>query len=213
MSEPRSGDWIQTYTGRKMYPLDPRPEDFNCRDIAHSLAFQCRFGGHVRNFYSIAEHCILLSYTVSPENALWALLHDATEAFVVDVPRPVKRMLTNYKEIEDNITKVMVEVYSLAPDMPEEVRDADYRILLTERNRLMHTYHEWSGEKEGFTPLELLFPIQCWEPHVAELWYLDRLEQLTDPQWSLDRETSLRDHVINQLHPIQKRIGWSWTAS
>src|SRR5271165_7548492 len=87
----RKGDWIQTYTGRVMYPLDPRPEEINIIDIAHALSNLCRFTGHVRTFYSVAEHSVRVSQHCDPKDALWGLLHDASEAYLADMSRPMKR--------------------------------------------------------------------------------------------------------------------------
>src|SRR4051812_20612492 len=87
------GDWMQTYTGRAFWPLDAQPEDVDPLDIAAALSMLCRYGGHVSRFYSVAEHCLLMSEAVAPEHALWALLHDATEAYMGDMVRPLKRQM------------------------------------------------------------------------------------------------------------------------
>lgn len=97
------GDWIQTYSGRAFYPLAPYPQDVCIEDIAHALSQLCRFGGHCRRFYSVAEHSVLLSRVVVPEFQLWALLHDASEAYLVDVPRPIKKQLPAYVEAERRV--------------------------------------------------------------------------------------------------------------
>jgi uncharacterized protein len=99
----RTGDWIQTYTGKQFWPLSPLPEDIVIEDIAHALSMQCRFGGHVRTFYSVAQHSVHVSLLVEPQYALWGLLHDAAEAYLVDLPRPIKKfseMGLLYQEIE-----------------------------------------------------------------------------------------------------------------
>lgn len=136
------GNFIQTYTGKQFWPLDPRPEDFDMNDIAHSLAYQCRYAGHCRQFYSVAEHCFFISAWIFVEThdrkvALAALLHDAPEAYIVDVPRPLKGSLQGYKEIEQNIWLQLADRYELDPVLPEIVKKADERILIDERNQNM----------------------------------------------------------------------------
>jgi hypothetical protein len=100
---PRTGDFMQTYTGRQYWPMDPRPHEVYIEDIAHSLSLQCRYAGHCIKFYSVAEHSVLiarhLAATRAPEVAFAGLLHDAPEAYCVDIPRPLKPYLTNYKAI------------------------------------------------------------------------------------------------------------------
>src|SRR5689334_14267678 len=90
----RTHDWIRTYTGRKFYLFDSGPEDVEIEDIAHALSMQCRYNGHVQRFYSVAEHSCYVSAIVAAEMgnakydinvALWALLHDASEAYLGDV--------------------------------------------------------------------------------------------------------------------------------
>ena len=170
------GDWMQTFTGRQFYPLDPRPDEIDPADIGHALSLLCRYGGHVDRFYSVAEHCVLMSKSVAPEHALAALLHDATEAYVVDVPRPLKRYLDGYREIEAAVWGAICVRFHVAGDLPKEVKDADDRILLTERNALMsRTRHAWA--QESLDPLDVV--ITGWSPPEAERRYLNRLTALT----------------------------------
>src|SRR5690606_29748913 len=96
----RKGDWMQTFTGRRFWPLDPRPDEICIEDIAHALSMQCRYAGHCLSFYSVAEHSVLLSQHVAEPFRRWALLHDASEAYLVDVPRPIKGDLSNYRAVE-----------------------------------------------------------------------------------------------------------------
>jgi hypothetical protein len=170
------GDWMQTNSGRRFYPLDPQPHEVDPEDIAHALSLLCRYGGHVDRFYSVAEHCVLMSEAVAPEHALAALLHDATEAYVVDVPRPLKRVLTGYRDIELATWVAICMRFRIAPDLPAEVKDADNRILLTERKALMRLAEPW-GIDDLFTPLEVT--ITGWAPADAEQRYWERLEELT----------------------------------
>lgn len=176
------GDWMQTFTGRRFYPLDPRPDEIDPEDIAHALSLLCRYGGHVDRFYSVAEHCVLMSEWVAPENALAALLHDATEAYVVDVPRPLKRQLPDYQRIEEQVWFAIAYRFRLRLPMPfvlpAEVKVADDRILLTERNELMPRAGLWAQDGE-MDPLPVT--ITGWSPAEAERRYLDRLLALWGP--------------------------------
>jgi uncharacterized protein len=90
----RNGAWIQTVTGKQFWPMDAQPEEVDIEDIAHALSLPCRFNGHCKQFYSVAEHSIHVSRVVSNENAARGLLHDAAEAYLSYIPQPVKRELT-----------------------------------------------------------------------------------------------------------------------
>jgi len=177
--EVRIGDWMQTYTGRAFYPLDPRQAEIDPIDIAHGLSMTCRYNGHVSRFYSVAEHCVKMSEAVSPENALWALLHDATESYVGDVIRPLKKHLPDYVDIEDHLMRVICARFGLTVfEMPAEVKAADNRILLTERAALLGpTPLPWHSSLEDLDPLPV--KIDAWDPPMAEAVYLMRLNELT----------------------------------
>lgn len=169
------GDWMQTFSGRRFYPLSPRPDEVDPADIAHALSLLCRYGGHVDRFYSVAEHCVLMSQAVAPEHALAALLHDATEAYVVDVPRPLKLQLAGYREIEDQVWLAIAYRFGLDVELPASVKDADNRILLTERAALMPRAERW-GVDDTHQALEVV--IAGWSPAEAELAYRRRLDEL-----------------------------------
>ena len=134
------GNWIETVSGRQFWPLDPKPEDVFLLDIVIPLRNMCRYGGHVESFYSVAQHSVLVSRVVRPELALRALMHDAAEAYLVDVPRPIKCMLTNYKDMEKAIAGAIAVFMgyeeSWLTDFPQEIHDADNGILLAERKSL-----------------------------------------------------------------------------
>lgn len=133
----RHGDWMQTFTGVQYWPVDPRPDDVCIEDIAHALSNICRYAGHCKSFYSVAEHSVYVSLIVPPEHALTALLHDATEAYIVDVPRPLKRFLTNYKDIEQANWVAIADHFSLPHDIPQCVKDADNAVLYAEKEYVM----------------------------------------------------------------------------
>lgn len=178
LREERAGDWMQTYTGIAFFPLDPRVADIDPDDIAHALAMICRYGGHTRRFYTVAEHCVKMSQAVSPENALWALLHDATEAYVGDMIRPLKRQILQYRDIERNLMDHICARFDLDPTEPEEVYEADNRILLDERAALMVTPPPlpWHQDEAKVEPLGV--GIECWPPARAFHEYNNRLNHL-----------------------------------
>jgi uncharacterized protein len=183
--EPRVGNWMQTYSGRAFWPLDPRAEEIDPLDIAHALGMLCRYGGHVRRFYSVAEHCVLMSEwaekVAGPKVALWALLHDATEAYVGDMVRPLKQMMPDYAAVEDRLMRVICLRFHIPFVAPPEVHEADNRILLTERTALMvmpPPLH-W-GPLEELEPLPV--QVQYWTPVQAEIAYTNRLDTLIRQQ-------------------------------
>lgn len=169
------GDWMQTYTGRQFYPMDPRPEDVDILDIAHALSMLCRYNGHVQRFYSVAEHCVHLSNAVAPEHALWALLHDGTEAYVGDMVRPLKRSMPEYCAAEDRVEEAIALRFGLRYPKPPEVKIADTGILLNEREALLSAPpRPWS---DSGPRLDII--IQAWAPDRAKSEYLARFAELT----------------------------------
>jgi hypothetical protein len=121
----RVGDWIQTYSGRQFWPLDPRVEDVHLEDIAHALSNVCRYTGHVREFYSVAEHSVHVSWSCEPEDALWGLLHDASEAYLADMARPVKQNMPVYVAAERLVPwcwSVEPLAYVIEPWSPKEAK-------------------------------------------------------------------------------------------
>lgn len=189
----RYGDWFQTFTGRQFWPLDPRPEDIDVRDIAHSLSCQNRFAGHAREPYSVAEHSLRVMYAIDAEPALGlrrgnelrlaALLHDATEAYLVDVPRPVKRApeLTGYREAEKRLARV-IEVWAKLPtgslDAPE-VKRADAVLLMTEARDMMTEPPAPWGTAQGLSIEPLWARIKPWSWQSAEQEFLLEFAELT----------------------------------
>lgn len=135
----RLGDWIQTYTGRQFWPLDPRPEEIFIEDIAHALSMLCRYGGHCEWFYPVGQHSVYVMHQLPPEYQLWGLMHDAAEAYLVDVPRPVKVHLYEYKVIEQRLEKAIAQRFGFPEDFATHkiVKDADNSVLLAEKMRLM----------------------------------------------------------------------------
>lgn len=160
----RRGNWISTYAGRQFWPLDPRPEEIFLDDIAHSLSMQTRFTGHMIAFYSIAEHSKRCSNVAAGlmvqmghcntvpywEAILWALLHDASEAYLCDVARPVKHLpeMAAYRDAEKAIELAIAVRFKLPVTMPAVVKEADEIMLVTEARDLMRAFDEkWSHWK------------------------------------------------------------------
>jgi len=169
MSE-RRGDSIRTHLGEYFYPLDPRVEEIHIGDIAHALANLCRFTGHTRVFYSVAEHSVRVSWAVSRQYALWGLLHDASEAYLVDVPRPLKRLpeFAEYRIAEQRLMRAICERFRLPPDEPAPVKFYDSVLLATEKRDLMPP--STRNEEHANPPLEE--KIEPWDPRGAKNAFL-----------------------------------------
>lgn len=171
-----SDAWIQTYSGRRFNPTNPVPDAIVIQDIAHPLSNQCRFSGHCKKFYSVAQHCVLASYICNFEDALWALLHDATEAYLVDVPRPLKQsgLFGAYIEFEAKMTAAICERFGLNPVEPVSVKRADKIMLSTEARDLMGPLRvDWGPIGDA-----LPFTIEPWSPKEAEERFLKRFFEL-----------------------------------
>jgi hypothetical protein len=174
----RSGDWIITFRSVQFFPLDPRVEEIHLEDIAHSLSNQCRFAGHCKSFYSVAQHSVLVSRRVPVEHARWGLLHDAAEAYLVDLPRPIKRcsaMGDLYREIEARLMRAICERFGLPFGEPPEVKAIDNAMLMTEKRDVMPPSPvEWHCTDEKALP-EIIVP---WSPTEAEARFLGRASGL-----------------------------------
>lgn len=156
-------NFIQLYSGKSMYFLEPKEEDIDIFDIAHTLSLLCRYGGHCREFYSVAQHSVHCAEQASPENKLEALLHDATEAYLVDMPRPIKQVLPGYKDIERNLDIVIRKKFDLPDVMTPEVHYIDNAVLATEKRDLMQpSERPWAD-----LPPPYEFKITPWTPEVA----------------------------------------------
>lgn len=172
------GATIETYTGLQFHILEPHPEEVNITDIAHALSMLCRFTGHTRFYYSVAQHSYLASFLVPPQFQLEALLHDASEAYIGDMSRPLKHFSECgrlYLEIEAKIEAVIKKKFGLPPTMSPEVKEADNSLLYAEKKALMEPCdwtHTWGKYEEIDTT------IQPWEPQYAEAQFLRRYRQL-----------------------------------
>lgn len=167
--------WINTYTGRKFYPLDPDPDQIDIRDIAHALAAVPRYAGMTASPLSVAQHSVILSHLVSPENALWALLHDASEAYLGDVPRPLKRLpaMAAYRDAEMRLMAAVASHFGLPLPEPAEVKKLDGRMIPTEAAQVFTRRHpDWHNRVDPIPGVV----IRCQRPPIAERLFLKRFE-------------------------------------
>lgn len=163
-----NGGWLNTYSGHKFYPLDPDPGVIRIDDIAHALSNLCRYNGQTPKFYSVAEHSVrLATYTADPNLARFLLLHDASEAYLADIPSPLKVLpcFSEYREHEKRLQATIYRWFDLDPMCePSAVHDLDRGILSDEATALFGTrrHPEWIGPTSlgivatdwGWTPLE-----------------------------------------------------------
>ena len=175
----RVGEWLQTYTGRAFYPFDPRPEDICIEDIAHALAHLCRFGGHSREFYSVAQHSVLVSCLVPERYALAGLLHDATEAYCGDLVRSIKSWQPGYRAMEADIYEAIRTKFDLPEELPPEVHYADNVALATEKRDLMGPAPQPWGLKHEPSP-NVIVPLS---PTAAKFAFERRFEELNGKDW------------------------------
>lgn len=141
--------------------LDPEGSDFTLGDVAHGLGRVCRFAGQTNRFYSVAEHCFHVARLVPVEHARAALLHDASEAFIGDVTRPLKALLPDYRAIEARVEEAIAARFlspaerALGGLKASPIKGADLAMCLVEARELMPTAPGyWSGLPVDPTHLE-----------------------------------------------------------
>lgn len=170
--------YTQTFRGGIICPEDPDPLHIYIEDIAHALAQQPRFGGHLRQKLSVAQHCVLVSQYSLPKDALWGLLHDASEAYIADICRPVKKGLIGYKEAEDKLMAAVCERFALDPKMPDSVKYADDLLICIESNQFlaplrMEIWKTWPHDPTRYDKIE-----GPWGWEEAERRFLARFKEL-----------------------------------
>src|SRR5215211_56941 len=179
---PAAGPYLQTVSGRWVNPFDPDPQQLDAGDIARALANQCRFGGHSRVFYSVAQHSVIVSRLVEErggdvEDVFAALMHDATEAYLGDMPHPLKHrspLGAEFKAAEDHLEQAIRARFRIKPDVPE-IKRADRALLATERRAFSAETWHWP-ELEGVEPLAL--ELTAWSPDEAARAFAERYAEL-----------------------------------
>lgn len=176
--------WIQTHSGKAFYPLEPRMQDIDIKDISHALSNLCRFTGHCKTAYSVGQHSVLcvwfgsLNYTLTREEKLYLLLHDGSEAYLGDVSSPIKysEYMKEYLKLEYTLQSMIYTKYGLSEKVPDVVAEIDARMLATEKRDLVTPGPEWSGLAKPFPQI-----ITPWQPKVTRHYFLDLFDKLWHP--------------------------------
>jgi uncharacterized protein len=172
---------INTFTGKRFFLLEPIIKDIDIRDIAHALAMQCRWTGHSKYHYSVAQHSVYCSQICPKKYALRLLLHDASEAYISDISRPLKHY-TNagiaYRRQEKIIQDAVMRRFGLPIREPAIVHEVDNQVLFTEREQLMSNFNwdESLSIHEDFGKADI--KIRKWTPEHAERMFLKRFKEL-----------------------------------
>ena len=160
-----STDCIRTYTGKYLDVFNPDPEQICIEDIAHALANQCRFSGHTRTFYSVVQHSVMVARRVPDRFKLQALMHDASEAYMLDIPTPIKLKLPDYMVAEKNLMHCIATKFGFSWPMHACVNEADKLELQSDWHYLM-----------DYNPGH----IDCWKPDDAEHEFLYLFRKYSD---------------------------------
>ena len=176
--------WICTYSGRQFDPFNLKPDDIQIEDIAHALALTCRFGGHVKSMYSVAQHCVIgaleLEKTVGKGAAKVFLLHDASEAYLTDLARPFKmesKLGEHYREWEYKLQQAIYNHYGVSELLwHDEIKRMDNCLCITEKRDLLvnSKYQVWEGD----WPDPLPYTIVPWTWEEAEYVYYETFNRL-----------------------------------
>ena len=198
----RKKDWILTWTGQEVNPFNMTVDQIDIRDIARALSMQCRYNGHISDFYSVAEHSILISYALerdeySLNTQKHGLLHDASEAYIGDIPTPIKAQLSTVKLCENEIHKLVAEKFNIE-DSPI-VHEYDKRIISDERSAfipLAESHWEWPYKKLNVLPVGM-------SPRTAEKNFLIRYCELFNEDYQVLRPSWDRENP----YPYNKGVG------
>lgn len=167
-------DFIRLHSGRKFHILRPTIKDINIRDISWALSHICRFTGHTREFYSVAQHCCHVSDILPDEFKLHGLLHDSQESVCQDLAQPIKQYLPQYNEMEVRIEKLVAKKFGLAFPMPAAVKSADMILLVTEMRDMMKNT---DYKMHPFSPLTER--LHAWDSLKARCEFMKRFNRLS----------------------------------
>ena len=170
-------DYVSTFSGNRFYPLRPHIDKVVIEDIAHGLAYQCRFNGQTQVFYSVAQHSLIVASLVPPRMRLAALLHDAAEAYLGDMVKPLKVLLPEFAALEDKVSAIIAATYGLDFSDYAPIKRADLIALATEKRDLMpHSAERWAY-LDGIAPLPGI--IDAMGPAEAKQRFLQAFAELS----------------------------------
>ncbi|NBV87921.1 MAG: metal-dependent phosphohydrolase [Betaproteobacteria bacterium] len=166
---------MQTFTGALVDLAAFTSDHVRLPDIAHALSLVNRFTGHTVVPYTVAQHSVVVSRLCPPEHALWGLLHDASEAYLGDVARPLKHLLREYRELEAHVQREIARRFGLQWPMPECVHEADMRALLAEKEWLLSVQHDW-----GMQAAPIASPQVAWSWQESKEAFTKRAKELLE---------------------------------
>lgn len=186
--------YIQTFNGSRFYMARP---EFDIEEMAHALSMQCRFTGHVRRFYSVAEHCVIASRLVQdhpgvfklPATPYEALMHDAHEAYVSDIASPWKVLIPDYRAMEHKLELAMRRHFGLPDKMSEGAKLADWVMLFAEAQTLLTpgVSDDWLVPSDDFRSIAqplidtYKYAPNSWTPTEAKAEFLRRYDAIRNP--------------------------------
>lgn len=170
------GPTILLFGGSYFDFMAPETSDFTIDDIAHGLAMTCRFAGQCGRHYSVAQHSVHVSQLVPVRHAYQGLMHDAAEAFVGDMAKPLKVMLPDYRSIEKHVEDAIFRRFKVKTPLPTSIKEADIRMLVTEQRQLMGNRDDWDATR-GLQPFNFEIPVMS--PEEAKARFLERFAELT----------------------------------
>ena len=166
-------------TGNRFFDFaNPESHDYCLIEIATALSKHCRYNGHCNGFYSVAQHSVYVCANVPDPYKFQALMHDAAEAYTGDIVTPLKQMLTDFKKIEHRIEQAIYKYYDLPEQLDPCIKEADTRMLLTEKRDIMPEIEEpgeWKYYTDNFEPYPDISIIKQWDHEIAKEAFLDCL--------------------------------------